>query len=100
MILIIGMMDNKMRKFLTSHRFEDKVKVINKMCNVKFIKEDVKVIIPFGFVTENGLVSNTLVDLYELLISLNVLEVIYHNSYNEKIIYKICNELNVSVKKG
>lgn len=89
-----------MRKFLTSHRFEDKVKVINKMCNVKFIKEDVKVIIPFGFVTENGLVSNTLVDLYELLISLNVLEVIYHNSYNEKIIYKICNELNVSVKKG
>lgn len=100
MILIIGMMDNKMRKFLTSHRFEDKVKVINKMCNVKFIKEDVKVIIPFGFVTEKGLVSNTLVDLYELLISLNVLEVIYHNSYNEKIIYKICNELNVSVKKG
>ena len=100
MILIIGMMDNKMRKFLTSHRFEDKVKVINKMCNVKFIKEDVKVIIPFGFVTENGLVSNTLVDLYELLISVNVLEVIYHNSYNEKIIYKICNELNVSVKKG
>ncbi len=99
MILVIGVMDLRMKEFLKNNVFDDHVKVIYKMCDVKLIKEKTKVVIPFGFVQDSGLINNTYVHFYELLLMLNVTEVIYYNSYNESKLKSICDEFNVRYLK-
>lgn len=97
--LIIGVMDQRMKKYITNNSFDGKVKIIYKMCDVKNIKDEVKVIIPFGFMLDTGLISNTYIHFYELLMSLNAKEVIYSNSYNESKLIKIANEFHIPIKK-
>lgn len=88
-----------MKNFLKNNVFDDELKIIYKMCNVKLIKGQVDVIIPFGFVQDNGLISNTYVHFYELLMSVNVNKVIYFNSYNEHKLQQICDEFQVNYLK-
>ncbi len=88
-----------MQAFLKNKVFDDRIKVMYKMCDVKLIKEKTKVIIPFGFIQDNGLVSNTYVHFYELLMSINVEEVIYYNSYNEQKLKQICDEFKIKYLK-
>lgn len=97
--LIIGVMDQRMKKYITNNTFDGKVKIIYKMCDVKTIKDEVRVIIPFGFILDTGLISNTFVHFYELLMSINVKEIIYSNSYNDDKLFKIANEFNIPIKK-
>lgn len=98
MKLIIGNMNNLMKTFLKNYDFNSKILVINKMCNVKTIKEDVDIIIPFGYITDTGLVSNTLVHIYELIISVNVNKIIYANPKCCDILNKISLEYNIPVE--
>lgn len=88
-----------MKKFLKNNFSGSEVKIIYKMCNVKLIKDKVEVIIPFGFVQDNGLISNTYVHFYELLMSIDVDKVIYFNSYNEYKLQQICDEFQVQYFK-
>lgn len=97
MKLIIGMMDNRMKTFIKNNEFNSKILLISKMCNVKTIKEDVEIIIPFGIINENYIVSNTLVHIYELIISLNVKKITYGNILNKNVLEKISNEFNIPV---
>lgn len=85
MILIIGSMDRRLQDFIRNSKFHEKVLVISKMCNIKTITQNVKVLIPFQIVLKNGIVSNTAVHLEELIITLNVDEVIYTNIYNKDV---------------
>ena len=68
-IVLIGMMDNRMKEFIKNHKFHDKIVVAYKICNIKHLTCDIDVIIPFGYLLENGLISNTYIHLYELLLS-------------------------------
>ena len=79
MKVIVGMMDNRLKAFIKRYHFSSKIIVINKMCNVKTIKGEVDVIVPFGKVNDKGLVNNTMVHFEELLMSLNVLTIKYGN---------------------
>ena len=54
MKLIVGNMSNAIKDFIKRNNFTEHVLVINKMCNVKTIKEPVDVIIPFGYLTDVG----------------------------------------------
>ncbi len=85
MKLIVGTMDKKLQTFIKKSTFSERMMLINKMCNVKTINEDVDVIIPYGIITSVGLISNTYVHLEELLITLNVRKLIYTNKYNKQI---------------
>lgn len=73
--------------------------IINKMCNVKAIKEDVDLIIPFGDLLDNGLISNTMVHLEELLMSVNVKIIKYGNPNLEKKLTKISERYEIPIEK-
>lgn len=98
MILIIGTVDRKLQDFIKKSKFHQKVLVINKMCNVKTITQNVTVLIPFQIVLKNGLVSNTAVHLEELIITLNVDEIIYTNMYNKDIMDYFSKTYNVKTR--
>lgn len=100
MIVLIGMMDNRMKEFIKNHKFHDKIIVAYKICNIKHLKGDIDVIIPFGYLLENGLISNTYVHLYELLLTLNVKNVYYYNEHNIDKMKKITDEFNVNLIKN
>lgn len=95
MILIIGSMDRRLQDFIRNNKFHQKVLVINKMCNIKTITQNVKVLIPFQIVLKNGIVSNTAVHLEELIITLNVDEIIYTNIYNKDVMEYLEKTYNV-----
>ena len=84
MKLIVGNMSNAIKDFIKRNNFTEHVLVINKMCNVKTIKEPVDVIIPFGYLTDVGLISNTLVHLEELIMSVDVKSIKYGNKVNRE----------------
>ena len=98
MKLIIGIMDNRMKNFIKINNFDSKIMLINKMCNIKTIKDEVDVIIPFGFINEYGLISNTTVHIYELVMTLKVNKILYGNISNTLILEKISNEYNIPVE--
>lgn len=89
MILLIGNMDNRIKEFIKNAKFTKRMMMINKMCNVKTIKEDVDVIIPYGIINQFGLISSTNVHLEELLISLDVRKLYYTNPYNKPILERL-----------
>ena len=99
MIIIIGVMDNRMKEFIKSHKFHDRVILAYKICNIKHIKDSCEVIIPFGYIIDNDLISNTYIQLYELLLTLNVIKLYYYNDYNINRLISIANEFNVEVIK-
>lgn len=95
MKLIIGNMNNAMKDFIKRNNFTEHIMVINKMCNVKTIKETVDVIIPFGYLTDNGLISNTLVHLEELIMSIDVKSIKYGNNINKEKMNTISKKYNI-----
>lgn len=99
MIIIIGVMDNRMRDFIKSHKFHDKIVVAYKICNIKHIKEECDVIIPFGYLMENELISNTYIQLYELLLTLNIKNLYYYNEHNINRLKSYADEFGVLLIK-
>lgn len=68
--------------------------LIDEMCGIKFIKEEVEIFIPYEEVLNNGFITNTKVYLEELLITLNVKKLYLsqqNNSYLQELrdFYKI-----------
>lgn len=65
-------------------QYAKKAKAIfaDEMCGIKFIKEEVEIIIPFSKILENGMVENTKIYFEELLITLNVKKVYYQHTIN------------------
>ena len=98
MKLIVANMSYRLRDFIKKYQFTSKVMVINKMCNVKTIKEIVDVIIPFGKVENNGLISATQVHLEELLMTINVNKIIYSNPKAENELTNIANKYGVKLE--
>lgn len=99
MIIIIGVMDNRMRKFIKEHEFYDKVIVAYKICNIKHLKGPCEVVIPFGYIMNNDLISNTYIQFYELLLTLDIKRIYYYNEYNIERLKRIADEFNVEVIK-
>ena len=99
MIIIIGTMDNRMREFIKNHKFHNKIVVAYKICNIKHIKASCEVIIPFGYIMNNDLISNTYIQLYELLLTLDIKKIYYYNEYNIERLKSLANEFNVEVIK-
>lgn len=92
MKLIIGNMSLKMQEFLKNNHFNQKIMMINKMCNVKTIKENVDVIIPFSDINNLGIVNNTQVHIPELIMSLNVKKISYGNIKAKNYLENICQQ--------
>ena len=86
-----------MKNFIKVNNFDSKIIVINKMCNIKTIKDEVDVIIPFGFINEYGIISNTSVHIYELIMTLKVNKILYGNISNKIILDKISNDYSIPV---
>lgn len=99
MIVIIGVMDNRMKDFIKNHKFYDKIIVAYKICNIKHIKDECDVIIPFGYIMKSDIISNTYIQFYELLLTLNIEKVYYYNDYNINRLKSIADEFNVEVIK-
>ena len=98
-ILILGLVDNRMRDFIKGHKFHDRFMIIHKICNVKHLKEDVEVIIPFGFIDKYDNVSNTYIQMYEFLLTLNVKKIYYYNEHNINRLKELASEFNVELIK-
>lgn len=99
MKLIIGNMSPRLQEFIRKHHFTSCTMVINKMCNVKVIKDEVDIIIPFGYLLDNGLISNTMVHLEELIMSVDAKSIKYGNpSYEEKLI-EVANKYHVPIER-
>lgn len=99
MKLVIGNMSPKLQEFIRKHHFTSRTMIINKMCNVKAIKEDVDLIIPFGNVLENGLISNTMVHLEELLMSVHVKIIKYGNPNIKDKLIKISEKYEIPIEE-
>lgn len=99
MKLIVGNMSSRLQEFIRKHHFTNRIMVINKMCNVKIIKDEVDIIIPFGYVLDNGLINNTMVHLEELLMSVDAKSIKYGNSFHEEKLIEIANKYNVPIER-
>lgn len=99
MNLIIGNVDKNMQDFIKKQNFKDKTLVINKMCNVKYIQEPIVLYIPFGIINKYGILSNTMVHIEELLITLNVLKIYYSNDQNDDYMSKLEGKYFVEISK-
>ena len=97
MKLIIGNMDKKTIDFIKKCKFTEKMLIINKMCNVKSIKDKVDIIMPYNIILNSGKVSNTMVHLEELIITLDVNKIYYTNSYNHDYMRRMNSIYNVEV---
>lgn len=98
MKLIIGIMDNRMKNFIKMNNFNSKILIINKMCNIKTIKEEVEIIIPFGFINDYGLISNTAVHIFELVMSVKTNKIYYGNIANKNILEKLSNDYQIPIE--
>lgn len=98
MKLVIGMMDQRMRSFIQKSQFKERMMLINKMCNVKLIKEPVDIIIPFGIVLKSGIVSNTMVHLEELIITVDVKSIAYGNPANQDVMTYLADTYQIPTK--
>lgn len=99
MKLIVGNMSYKLQDFIRKNHFTSKTMIINKMCNVKIIKDRVDLIIPFGYLLDNGLISNTMVHLEELLMSVDVDMIKYGNPYQEEKLIAVADKYNIPIEK-
>ena len=98
MNIIVGNVDEKMKKFLVKNKFDSPTIIINKMCNVKYLTEPIKLFIPYDKINKVGLINNTLVHLEELLISTNVKEIYYGVLEDEDKYLKLANMYDVKIK--
>lgn len=98
MKIIIGNLDNNMKLFLKKYPFNDRVMLVNKICNIKYIKTPVDIIIPFSKILSSGLLSNTMVHFEELLITLNVSKVYYGNYNNKELMDKFSMEYGIDME--
>ena len=98
MKIVVGSMDYRLQQFIKASSFSEKMLLINKMCNVKTIKDESDIIIPFGIIMNNGLISNTLVHLEELIITINPKILYYGNSFNTPFFEKLKNRYGFELK--
>ena len=98
MNLIIGNINQEMKTFIRNHNFTTNTLVINKMCNVKYLTDAITLYIPFGIINRFGLVSDTMVHVEELLISLNVKKIYYGDVRNQEILNKLSNMYCVEIE--
>ena len=98
MNLIIGNINQEMKTFIRNHNFKANTLVINKMCNVKYLTDAITLYIPFGIINRFGLVSDTMVHVEELLISLNVKKIYYGDVRNKEILNKLSNMYCVEIE--
>ncbi len=98
MKLIIGSMNPKMKEFLSKYDFNSKIMLISKMCNVKTIKGDVDIIIPFSSINNIGIVNNTHVHIPELIMSVNVKSITYGNINNKNYLESIGTSYQIPIK--
>lgn len=98
MTIVIGNLDNNMRMFLKKYSINDQIILANKICNIKYIKTPVDVLIPFSKIISSGLLSGTMVHFEELLITLNVRKVFYGNYNNKELMEKFSSSYNVEIE--
>lgn len=98
MNVIIGKVDDKMKKFIRNQKLVTYTIVIDKMCNVKYITDPINVFIPFNRITKIGLVEGTLVHLPELAISTNIIKIYYSNLNNKEYLDKFAKQYNLKIE--
>lgn len=98
MTIVIGNLDNNMRMFLKKYVINDQIILANKICNIKYIKTPVDIVIPFSKIISSGLLSGTMVHFEELLITLNVKKVYYGNYNNKDLMDKFSSSYNIEIE--
>lgn len=96
MILVVGYMDERMRKFIRKAQFHEPFMVIQKMCYVKKIHEPVVLFLPYAVVMpDTGLISSTFIPMEELLMSISIKKIYYGNAANKETFEKLQNKYGV-----
>lgn len=98
MTIVIGNLDNNMRMFLKKYVINDQIILANKICNIKYIKTPVNIVIPFSKIISSGLLSGTMVHFEELLITLDVKKVYYGNYNNKELMDKFSKSYNIETE--
>ena len=98
MTIVIGNLDNNMRMFLKKYIINDQIILANKICNIKYIKTPVNIVIPFSKIISSGLLSGTMVHFEELLITLDVKKVYYGNYNNKELMDKFSKSYNIDTE--
>ena len=98
MNVIVGKLDNKMRKFLIDQKFSSGALVIDKMCNVKYLTDPISLYIPFDKINKVGLVENTFVHIEEFVITANIKRIYYGNQLNESVLMRISQIYNIELQ--
>ncbi len=99
MNIIVGVIDDRMKYFLKTSKFQNQSLVIDKMCNVKYLTDPIRLYIPFGKINKVGLVENTFVHVEELVISANVKKIFYGNLENKEQLERISRIYNVVIEQ-
>lgn len=98
MTIVIGNLDNNMRMFLKKYIINDQIILANKICNIKYIKTPVNIVIPFSKIISSGLLSGTMVHFEELLITLDVKKIYYGNYNNKELMDKFSKSYNIETE--
>ena len=99
MNIIVGVIDDRMKYFLKTSKFQNQTLVIDKMCNVKYLTDPIRLYIPFGKINKVGLVENTFVHVEELVISTNVKKIFYGNLENKEQLERISRIYKIDIEQ-
>ncbi|HHU24585.1 MAG: hypothetical protein PHG08_05580 [Bacilli bacterium] len=88
MYILIGEDNQKMKKFMKS--LNDYANLISMPCELANVPKGSIVLIPFSRVLDNGVIEGTKIFIEEILISPKVKKIIFGNSYNQKMLEKLC----------
>lgn len=99
MNIIVGVIDDRMKYFLKTSKFQNQSLVIDKMCNVKYLTDPIRLYIPFGKINKVGLVENTFVHVEELVISANVKKIFYGNLENKEQLERISRIYKIDIEQ-
>ena len=99
MNIVIGNLNDDIKRFLRKEKIKSPTLVINKMCNVKYITNPIYVYIPYGRINKAGLLENTMVHIEELIITTNVIKIYYGDKRNDEFFKRIKDIYKVDVER-
>lgn len=99
MNIVLGNMNENIKSFLKKEKIKSPTLVINKMCNVKYITDPIRIYIPFGKINNAGLLENTMVHIEELIITTNVIKIYYGDKRNDEFFKRIKDIYKVDVER-
>ncbi len=95
MKIVVGAIDKSTSDF--ANKLKGRVLIVDRLCEIKQLKKEVEVYVPFAKLMKAGNFANTAVLIDELLLTLNISCLYYLPSENQQVVKDLCTYYKVKV---